>query len=184
MRILPVLAVAGAFGVLWSPQALAWGDLGHEVVCQIAFQELTPQARSAVRALIANDPEFKTFAKSCTWPDDPPRQRPPEHYVNLDRAAAAFGDHACPEADRCVVSAILNDTRDLVLIDDESEQLRLLKSLGHWVGDVHQPMHVSFEDDRGANSVNVGEPCGGNLHAVWDSCVIERAGRQRPICGN
>ena len=38
----------------------------------------------------------------------------------------------CPVADRCVISAILNDTRDLALSLDVSDQLRLLKSLGHW----------------------------------------------------
>jgi S1/P1 Nuclease len=30
-----------------------------------------------------------------------------------------------------------------------------LKFLGHWVGDIHQPLHVSFEDDRGENSILV-----------------------------
>jgi S1/P1 Nuclease len=28
------------------------------------------------------------------------------------------------------------------------EKLVALKLLGHWVGDIHQPLHVSFEDDR------------------------------------
>ena len=70
---------------------------------------------------------------------------------------------------------ILNDTRDLALSLDVSDQLRLLKSLGHWVGDVHQPLHVSFDDDRGGNLVAVNAPCKKpNLHAVWDRCIIEK----------
>jgi hypothetical protein len=57
----------------------------------------------------------------------------------------------------------------------EQEQLEALKYLGHWVGDVHQPLHVSFEDDRGGNSVSVsGGLCSSNLHAVWDRCLIEQ----------
>ncbi len=101
--------------------AFAWGDVGHRVICQIAYEE-----------------------------------------------------HPCPVADRCVISAILNDTRDLALRLDVSDQLRLLKSLGHWVGDIHQPLHVSFDDDRGGNLVAIAGSCKANLHAVWDKCIIEK----------
>jgi hypothetical protein len=62
----------------------------------------------------------------------------------------------------------------LALATDEDDQLRALKGLSHWVGDLHQPMHVSFHDDRGANKVNVNAPCSSNLHAVWDTCIIEK----------
>jgi hypothetical protein len=73
-----------------------------------------------------------------------------------------------------VISAILNDTRDLALSLDVSDQLRLFKSLGHWVGDIHQPLHVSFDDDRGGNLVAIAGPCTSSLHAVWDNCIIEQ----------
>jgi hypothetical protein len=57
----------------------------------------------------------------------------------------------------------------------EEERLEALKYLGHWVGDVHQPLHVSFEDDRGGNEVGIsGGLCNWNLHAVWDRCIIEQ----------
>jgi hypothetical protein len=35
---------------------------------------------------------------------------------------------------------------------DDEAKLEALKFLGHWVGDVHQPLHVSLEDDRGGNT--------------------------------
>jgi hypothetical protein len=35
------------------------------------------------------------------------------------------------------------------------------QGVGHWVGDIHQPLHVSFEDDRGGNSVLVTGLCDG-----------------------
>jgi hypothetical protein len=50
-----------------------------------------------------------------------------------------------------------------------------LKFLGHWVGDVHQPLHVSFEDDRGGNSISVTGECRSNLHAAWDTCFVLKA---------
>ena len=45
-------------------------------------------------------------------------------------------------------------------------QTRGLEFLGHWVGDVHQPLHVSFKDDRGGNAILEQGPCDNDLHAV------------------
>jgi hypothetical protein len=50
-----------------------------------------------------------------------------------------------------------------------------LKYLGHWVGDVHQPLHVSFEDDKGGNNITVAGECRGNLHSAWDTCLVLKA---------
>ena len=55
----------------------------------------------------------------------------------------------------------------------DAKKLDALKFLGHWVGDVHQPMHVSFRDDRGGNRITETGPCKRNLHSVWDSCIVE-----------
>jgi hypothetical protein len=156
--------------------ALAWGDTGHRIICQIAFQELTDAARQRVQDLIRLDHEFSRFSDVCTWPDHP-RKRADEHYVNLPRGAGGIGDDECPLADRCVLTAIDHDLAVLSSpIGSDQDRLEALKFLGHWVGDVHQPLHVSFEDDRGGNAVEVtGGLCGGNLHGVWDSCIIERS---------
>ena len=80
----------------------------------------------------------------------------------------------CPLADDCVLTAI---GKDVAILEDrrQTDEARLLalKLLGHWVADIHQPMHVGYQDDQGANWVpNVGE-CERNLHATWDSCIIE-----------
>jgi hypothetical protein len=42
----------------WPLPALAWGDLGHRIICEIAFQELNDTARERVKAMIRRDPEF------------------------------------------------------------------------------------------------------------------------------
>ena len=99
-----------------------------------------------------------------------------EHFVNLPRDATGLADDPCPTADRCVVSAIGDDLAVLGRPDASAAQkLDALKYLGHWVGDVHQPMHVSFEDDRGGNGIAVTGLCGAaNLHSAWDNCILER----------
>ena len=96
--------------------------------------------------------------------------------MNLARDAQAIGADECPLADRCVVTAI---TKDVATLSDASNsdvaRLIALKFLGHFVGDVHQPMHVSFQDDRGGNSVDTTGTCGSNLHSAWDTCLLQQA---------
>ena len=116
------------------------------------------------------------FASCCIWADHP-RKRDDEHYVNLARDAQAIGADACPLADRCVVTRDREGRRDASSPTANSEVARLiaLKFLGHFVGDVHQPMHVSFQDDRGGNSVDTTGICGSNLHSAWDTCLLQQA---------
>jgi hypothetical protein len=53
-----------------------------------------------------------------------------------------------------------------------ADRLIALKFLGHWVGDIHQPLHVSFEDDRGGNDITATGQCSGVLHGTWDTCLV------------
>src|SRR5262249_50998187 len=159
-----------------SERAAAWGDLGHQIVCQIAFEELPAPAKRAVRALMAHDAQFKSFSKACVFPDWP-RIRDTEHYVDLPRNAAEV-DKAkpCGAKKTCVITAITNDMRDFGRSDRAAARLVLLKTLGHWVGDIHQPLHVSFDDDHGGNWVKVtGECDSNNLHSAWDTCLVWKA---------
>ena len=156
-------------------QALAWGKEGHRIVCQIAFDQASPTTRAAITTLIAGDLKFHAFAEFCVWPDDP-RQRPEEHYVDVPRYAQAIVDYKCPVADTCVLSAIALDFGRLKLPEaGPAGHLEALKFLGHWVGDVHQPLHVSFDDDLGANKIETTGTCEGNLHSAWDSCLLKQA---------
>jgi len=50
-----------------------------------------------------------------------------------------------------------------------------LEFLVHFVGDSHQPLHIGYADDRGGNDVTVNfYGTSTNLHAVWDTGMIER----------
>jgi hypothetical protein len=57
-------------------------------------------------------------------------------------------------------------------------RLIVLKSVGHWIGDIHQLLHVSFEDDR-CNNIRVNGRCAGNLHATWDELEDMRIDSRR-----
>ena len=53
-----------------------------------------------------------------------------------------------------------------------------LRFLGHFVADMHQPLHVGFIEDLGGNLIDVSFFGGSttNLHTVWDSRISSRAG--------
>ena len=172
-RSAPIAGIAIILLALSANSVLAWGETAHRIICEIAFKELNSQARAEVKRLIRLDPVFFTFSGSCIWPDHP-RKRSREHFVNLPRSATQLENDSCPLVDKCVVMAI---EVDLQIVADagatDASKLDALKFLGHWVGDIHQPLHVSFRDDRGGNSIKVSGPCSRNLHAVWDGCIIE-----------
>ena len=168
------LAVVLALFALCS-EARAWGDEGHKVVCEIAFKLAQPDTRAAVRRLIRSDTEFDTFGDSCVFPDHP-RIRASEHFINLSRDSKGLESDECPAAPKCVLTAILNNSKIIASKSEKNtDRLIALKSLGHWVGDIHQPLHVSFEDDRGGNNIRVTGQCSGNLHGTWDSCLVTHA---------
>lgn len=169
-------ALFALFGTLVGPiPAYAWGDMGHRVVCEIALKTVAPSTRTEVERLIRLDSAFASFADACTWPDHP-RKRAAEHFVNLPRDAKSLLA-PCGDEQACVVSAI---SKDFAVLSSKAsldgEKATSLKYLGHWVGDVHQPLHVSFKDDRGGNNIKTSGICGSsNLHSVWDTCLVENA---------
>ena len=183
LTLLPQSLPLVANPVAPSYEAVAvWSADGHMVVCDIAWRELRPPARKAVTALLALDPDYARFGPSCVWAD---RMRAagrfPEytsaHYVNIPRGARGYdAKRDCGER-LCVVEAIeimASRLRDPELTP--GARLRALKFLGHFVGDVHQPLHAGYGDDRGGNTVAACVPGDRhtNLHQVWDRFIVSR----------
>jgi hypothetical protein len=155
--------------------AFAWGDTAHQVICEIAFRVAQPATQAEIQRLILSDPvaAYPDFSESCVYPDHP-RIRNLEHYINLPRDSNGIQSDECPTADPCVLTAIINDAKILSSkTESDANRLVSLMSLGHWVGDIHQPMHVAFKDDRGGNDIKVtGCSPQTKLHAVWDTCLV------------
>jgi len=63
--------------------AFGLGYDGHRIVCQIAFDELTPAARTEVNRLLELDADFDSFAESCLFADSPKRIRFLDHFMNM-----------------------------------------------------------------------------------------------------
>jgi hypothetical protein len=157
--------------------ALAWGTQGHQVIANLAYAQLTPAARAGVDRLLALEPGA-TLASISMWADENRnRTTGPWHYVNFPRDTCTYdAQRDCPDG-QCVVGAI--DKQLAVLGSSASDEKRLnaLKYVTHFVADVHQPLHAGYGDDRGGNQYQVQAfGRGTNLHALWDSGLIENTG--------
>jgi hypothetical protein len=161
-----------------------WGRDGHKILCEIAYREVNARTRSVIDGILASDDDYDSFPESCLWADVIRRQEeyskfPTAHYMNIPRGANyVSADEQCAST-YCVVEAV--DDMESILegrLYNEREKLEALKFLSHFVGDLHQPLHAGYEDDRGGNSMEVtawGEKS--NLHSVWDYVLIEHTGR-------
>jgi hypothetical protein len=171
-RVLLLLLVAAA------PPIAAWGPHGHQVVAEIAARELTPSARAEVEALLG-DRASNAMREASTWADE--IRGEPEwrhtggwHYLNFERGDCRYvARKACRNGD-CVVGAIQRQAR--VLADRKATALRrtqALRFLIHFIGDVHQPLHAGYRDDRGGNDFQVrNRRDGDNLHGFWDQDLL------------
>lgn len=173
-----IIAAAFAFLHFLAPQPVfAWGQGGHYTVCEIGYLNLTPAAKAEVDRLVALDGRYASFTETCTFPDKP-LSRASEHYTNYPRSQRRIAP-GCPSGRPCVLSALEGDLAVLrsPTAGDRAKATAILY-IGHWFGDLHQPLHISFSDDQGGNKIEAPGLCTGkypaSLHSVWDSCVIER----------
>lgn len=154
--------------------ASAWGPNGHRIVGRIAENHLTDEAAHAIQCLLG--PEG--LAEAATWGDeirsDPAwKKAEPWHFISIDDPETLETTARNPDGD--VLEAM--QRFEAVLRDPQSApqaKREALKFLVHFVGDVHQPLHVGPRADLGGNRVEVmwfNEKT--NLHSVWDSLLIE-----------
>ena len=170
-----IIAALSVFLFFLTPgPALAWGESGHYTVCEIAYLNLTPTARAEVDRLIAVGGGYDGFTQSCTFPDKP-RQRASEHFANYPRSLTRVTGPACAGGRACIISAIEGDLAVLRSPSaSDEDKSKALKFIGHWYGDIHQPLHISFADDQGGNLIDQRGPCQFSLHSAWDTCIVER----------
>jgi len=186
------LAVLG----LASPATAYW-EYGHETVAQIAYANVTPRTKAAIRRLLAQQalldtPECPagTIEQASVWADCVKPLKTADgksrfgfayswHYQNVDVCAPFDLTPACKDGD-CVSTQI---DRDVKLLRDRAtspkDRVQALAFLIHFVGDLHQPLHAGDRHDKGGNDVKadygIYAPPRFNLHSIWDGPLPERA---------
>ncbi len=192
----------------FAPAAHAWGCKGHQVIALIAERHLSAQARAMVEQILVAAPispdlrrfcgmsGLDAFADSSTWADDERTVRPETfdwHFIDIPRGAPnANLDQYCPP-DGCVTKEILSELALLRQPDATPAQRGdALRFLIHFIGDLHQPLHATTNDDEGGNCVPLTffdeapketnpqtESYRPNLHGIWDTDILEHVAQGR-----
>jgi len=171
------LLVVGIFSL---SNAFAYGPIGHEIVGKIAASHLCAEATVEVGRLLGRE----TLASASRWPDsirDQPKWRKskPWHFINV--ADNARIDDATGKSRGDVIWAIETFRDELADPNlSRARHIEALRFLAHFVADVHQPLHVGRDRDRGGNSIDV--VVGGrksNLHRLWDAQRLLKLDRNR-----
>lgn len=143
------------------------------MVAQIAENNLTPKARAQVQLLLKGE----SMSDVATWADEVKNggeysNTKSWHFVDIpDGQDYSNSEH---NHDGDVVTAITEMVATLKSPRASTlEKTDALKFLIHFVGDIHQPLHVGRPSDRGGNNTLVtvaGKRT--NLHAVWDTYLV------------
>ncbi|KAI6037608.1 S1/P1 nuclease [Pisolithus marmoratus] len=176
------------------PQALSWGVVGHEIIATVAQMHLHPSVLPKLCAILEDD--ASDYDGSChlatvaAWADRA-RQEPkyrwtgPLHYIG---AVDDYPSNSCafPGSSGWAgrthinvlsgirnVTTVLQDYEGHVATENVDGYVQdALKFLIHFLGDMHQPLHLTGRD-RGGNDNKVSfDGRVTNLHSLWDTLLI------------
>ncbi|MBP8067736.1 MAG: S1/P1 nuclease [Pedobacter sp.] len=160
---------------------LSWGYTGHRTIGVITENHLSSTAKTAVKGLLGDT----SIADACTWADD--ARKEPQfantanwHFLNLPVGLSFvdFKHYIDTLKTENVYTALINAEKQLADKNSSKQQkIHALKFMMHFVGDLHQPMHISREEDKGGNTIQVNyNDKGTNLHSLWDTRMLEKEG--------
>ena len=162
--------------VMFSSAALPFGADGHRIIAKIAENHLSDKTAQAVDEITASE----DLGKISLWPDrirhlSGWKQSKYWHYINIDDNEQLSNFPRDEDGD--VISALEHFYTELQNPQLNSKQLReALAFFSHFVGDIHQPLHVGRRDDRGGNNISVkwlDSSKSANLHQVWDRLMTD-----------
>jgi hypothetical protein len=158
--------------------SFGWGMLGHRIVGQIAESYLTPKAKAAVEKILGTE----SIALSSNWADfiksdSSYNYLSSWHYVDMDSGLTKSQLKQYLQKD---TATDLYTKLNFVIAQLKNKQLPMdkkrmyLKLLIHFVGDVHQPLHVGHHQDQGGNKIKVTWfGASTNFHRMWDDELID-----------
>ena len=151
-----------------------WGQTGHRVVGLVADNHLTKRAKNKINFLLNGN----SLANVSTYADEIKAEKKYSyiskwHYINIplnkkfDEIEREKGGDIIYAINKCI--QVLKSPKY-----NKKEKSFHLKLLVHFIGDIHQPMHLGSKEDRGGNDVKLfwfGNIT--NLHRIWDTQIIE-----------
>ena len=153
-------------------KSMAWGKTGHLLVAEIAFHYLDDKTKEQVKHYLGKT----SIEDAANWMDNIKSDNmydfmKPWHYIDIEK-----GQKFQNTPDKNAV-IILNSA---IKILEKRENLKdakikeYLMIIFHLVGDLHQPLHAGYPEDKGGNTIEITSPIfNGNLHSFWDSRMLE-----------
>lgn len=143
---------------------------------EIAQSRLNRRARKNIEEIMGSE----SLARASTWADEIKsepenwKHASPWHYTQIP-AGADFHD-LVPPTEGDIYTALV--AMEKVLQNSQAKQeekKQALRFVVHFVGDLHQPLHVGNGTDQGGNWCQVmWFNKASNLHAVWDTDMIDQ----------
>lgn len=177
MKHLKLIFLAVILGVISSFTLYDWAKTGHRATGKIAEKYLSKKAKKEINKLLdghslAYVSNYGDEIKS----DSKYRKYSPWHYVNFP-FGGSYEEY--PKSKKGDLIMGIKTCIDVLKNKESSKEDKVfyLKMLVHFMGDLHQPLHIGIADDKGGNDFQVRWfNSGTNLHSVWDSKMIESYG--------
>jgi S1/P1 Nuclease len=179
-----VTAALGLSALLGSAPAFGWGAEGHRITGWVAESQLSPRTLAALHDLVGDTQLAELALEADARRVELGDQYPGSQRWHYDDRLVCHPDlplaDYCP-ADNCASRAI--SRLDAVLrkaTSTRAEKRDAVMFLVHIIGDIHQPLHASDNNDRGGNQSRArlpGENKDRSLHSLWDIDLVRRAAR-------
>lgn len=201
------LLILTAMLTVASQAALAWSDIGHAAVGKVAQDHLTPKAAKALSeylgglplSAVASDadkyrsqwvmdlgfvPTNPDFARLFTSidPSLPLNMNPWSHSITVDENLKPYPtdnlDGAYINNDVYYIEVLSEKLRKEAETMDPEERYRAICLITHFMGDMHCPVHVVYQNfPRNKGKFNVtykGKKM--NYHSFWDGTIFAFGG--------
>lgn len=198
MKIIALISVY-CYALFTPLNSATWGQNGHRIVAQIAYDNLSDNAKTEVDKILGDE----YLAQIATWPDYIRSEKKWDFAKTWHFMTVNPGETAADVIEKNGKTDKIDDAADAIklmqrVLQDDNEAIKQLTALMeknkvqplngsvkttalaffiHFMGDIHQPMHVGKNKDLGGNKIIVmffSERS--KLHSVWDSGIIEQEG--------
>lgn len=189
-----------------SVPVFAWGCKGHQIVALTAWSLMSDNAKARTNQLqmafppnpaldskdhfCKGDEMLLTIARVATWADDYRSRVDPTtaewHFLDVPLGTpVGNGKGFCAKG--CITNAISDQYGILqnAKVANTAQNADAVRFVIHFLGDMHQPLHLATNNDRGGNCIPVTylntQPqlshgrFSPELHSVWDDDLVDAA---------
>ncbi len=151
-----------------------WGKVGHQIIVDVAKSYVSKSVQDSVSKYLGD----MTWESASTWMDELRGNSEYDymkkwHYINIEKGNQY--DTTIENGNNVVkqLEIAINNLKNKSKLTKEEINLNI-KVLFHLMGDLHQPLHVGYGNDRGGNEVKVSyKEKIFSLHRIWDTDIIE-----------